>query len=530
MGVLAYGYKRPSAMANRPISMNKIKQIIRLYCGGIGSKKSNQITGVSRNVVKTYVRAFRSLGLTLEQVEAMDDFALNALFHPPSEESRLPDIARYERLQKWLPQIAKALRRKGMTLERQWQWYQSQDSDGYGRTQFYNYLRDYRKRSGFTMHLEHKVGEKVFVDFCGDKLSIVEEHTGEVRDVEVFVAILGCSQLTYVQAVLSQKKEDFIACCAASFDYFGGVPKAIVPDNLKAAVTKSSKYEPILNETFETFAEHYGTVILPARSYKPKDKALVENAVKLMYQRIYACLEDGPFTSLQALNAAILQALEQHNNAPLKGGESRRTLYEQEERSAMGPLPQHPYELRRVREHKVMKNGHVALHEDRHYYSVPYEYIGKQVRLIYDSSTVEIYYLYKLIARHPRNYRRNRYSTQAEHLATKHRFLAEWSPEFFISRGQQIAPEVGLFMERLMEAKSHPEQGYKACSGVLNLAKRVGGERLRGACTRALEFKAYSYFILEDILKKGLDALPEQEESLSTTPVHPNLRGRDYYK
>jgi transposase len=518
-------------MANKPISMSKIKQIIRCYCQGIGSKKTHQITGVSRNVIKLYVRKFQTLRLTLEEIEGYDDLALQQLFFPPKE-ATVPDEDRLTRLQALLPAISKSLRRKGMTLELQWQWYRQNDPNPYGRTQFYNYLAEYQRRNGFTMHLEHKAGEKLFVDYCGDKLSVVDEQSGEVKSVEVFVSILGCSQLTYVEAVWSQKKEDFITCCQHAFEYYGGVPAAVVPDNLKAAVTKSSKYEPILNETFETFAEHYSTVILPARSYKPKDKALVENAVKLVYQRIYTTVREQVFTSLEALNTAIWVALEKHNQAPLKGGDSRRTLFEQEEKIALHALPALPYELRKVRENRVMKNGHVALHEDRHYYSVPYEYIGKRVRLVYHSSQVDIYFQFTLLARHVRNYRRNRYTTNPEHLASKHRFLSEWTPEFFYSKAREIAPEVAQFVEKLMEAKAHPEQGYKACSGVLNLARRVGKERITIACRRALEYNAITYYILEDILRKGLDQLTPEELSQQqpTTPIHANLRGKQYYE
>lgn len=521
-------------MANKPIIMSKIRQIIRCYEQGYGSKKISSVTAVSRNSVRQYLKRYAVLKLTLQEIESKTDQELQDLFYGQQNPAPLPDTERFQRLHARLPEIVKTLRRKGMTLEKQWLEYLQYDPGGYCRTQFYNYLVEYRRRSGITMHIEHKAGDKMFVDFCGDKLQIVDARTGEVKEVEVFVAILGCSQLTYVEATSSQTKEDFIQCCRNTLEYFGGVPRAIVPDNLKAAVTKSSKYEPILNETFASFAEHYNTVILPARSYKPKDKALVENAVKLVYQRIYAELDSHThYTGLDMLNQAIRVALEQHNTAPLKQGDSRRMLFEQEERETLLALPELAYEIKKIRECKVMKNGHVGLHEDRHYYSVPYQYIGKGVRLIYNTSTVEIYCRFLLIATHPRNYRRNRYSTQNEHLASQHRFLSEWNTEYFIGRAKQISDEVALFIERLLESKAHPEQGYKACSGVLNLARRVGSERITGACKRAIEFQAYHYYILEDILKKGLDqATPEQDNSHlhKPTPAHDNLRGKTYYQ
>ena len=520
-------------MSNRPIIMSKLKQIIRCHSEGHGSKKISSITGVSRNVVRQYLKRFVILKITLEDVESKSEQELHELFHSQQNHQTLPDTERFQRLHTKLPDIVKALRRKGMTIEKQWLEYIGNDPGGYGRTQFYQYLIEYRRRSGITMHIEHKAGEKMFVDFCGDKLQIVDAQTGELKDVEVFVAILGCSQLTYVEATSSQTKEDFIQCCCNAFEYFGGVTKAIVPDNLKAAVTKSSKYEPILNETFATFAEHYNTIILPARSYKPKDKALVENAVKLVYQRIYAELDNSKlYIGLHLLNVAIKEALEKHNNAPLKQEESRRKLFDLEEKHTLLALPKLAYEMRKIRECKVMKNGHVALHEDRHYYSVPFQHIGKKVRLIYNTSTVDIYLQFRIIATHVRNYRRNRYSTQNEHLASQHRFLSEWNPEYFISKAKEISDEVALFITRLLESKAHPEQGYKACSGVLNLAKRVGTLRISGACKRAIEYEAYHYYMLEDILKKGLDKIdPAQENNhVKPTPTHDNVRGKSYYQ
>lgn len=516
-------------MPNKPISMSKLKQIIRLHFQGEALRAISQATATSRRTVREYLKKFISLRLTFDEAEALDDLKLHELFFPSIKTIKVPDQGRLDRLEAMLPALLKMSRQKGMTLERLWTHYLEKDPLGYSRTRFYLYLRDYTRRSCTTMHLEHKAGEKMFVDYCGDKLHLTDLATGELKDVEVFVAILGCSQFTYVEATSSQKKEDFIGSCRRALEYYGGAPRAIVPDNLKAAVTKSSKYEPLLNETFQTFGEHYSTVILPARAYKPKDKALVENAVRLVYQRIFTALAERVFHTLEDLNAAICAALEIHNNLPLKQGESRRVVFDTEEKQTLTPLPALPYELCTIKEHNVMKNGHVALHEDRHYYSVPYELIGKQVRLIYNSSKVQIYHQFRLVAVHVRSYRRNRYSTNADHLATKHRFLSEWNPEFFLEKAKAISPEVVLFIERLMESKQHPEQGYKACSGVLNLARRVGTQRITACCKRALEYHAISYNMLEDIVKKGLDKLDDKEED-TPAPSHANVRGKEYYQ
>lgn len=520
-------------MANKPIAMNKIKHILRLYRDGIGSKLSSTITGVSRNAIRQYINRFKQMELSFDELQKLEDDQIYRLFFPDAVQTSLPDLDRFKRLQALLPQINKALKKRGATIEAQWQWYIKGDPEGYQRTQFYNYLMQHRKRSGLSMVMEHKVGDKLFVDFAGEKLRVVDTNTGELREMEVFVAILGCSQLTYVRACESQKKEDFIDCCRHALEYFGGAPQAIVPDNLKSAVTKSSKYEPILNEMFSCFAEHYSTTILPARAFKPKDKSLVEGAVKLMYQRIYSKLGDPVCSGLKELNNQILPLLEDHNTAPLKGGDSRRKIFEEEEKPSLTALPEIAYEIKRIKECTVMKNGHVGLSEDRHFYSVPYGLTGKKVRLIYDSDDVEIFYQFKKVAAHKRSYKKNHYTTLKDHLASQHQFVAEWSPEFFLSKGKEISEDVHHFIDGLLSSKAHPEQGYKACLGVLNLGKRFGNARLIKACKRAIEYNAYNYFSVEDILKKGFDKLSEDEQNSlpkSSGPSHQNLRGRQYYQ
>jgi transposase len=291
--------------------------------------------------------------------------------------------------------------------------------------------------------MDHKAGDKLYVDFAGDKLSIIDKQTGEIQHVEVFVAILGASQLTYVEAVMSQQKEDFIGACEGAMLYYGGVPAAIVPDNLKSAVTKSSKYEPVLNESFADFAQHYSTTILPARAYKPRDKALVENAVRIMYTRIYTKIRGNNYFTLEELNAAIRIALEEHNSLLLTGRNySRRQQFEEVERSALAPLPPLRYELRKELFVTVMKNGHVSLNADKHYYSVPYRFIGKKVKLMYSRSIVEIYYHYERIAIHQRLKSPYNYTTDKEHLASAHRFVTDWTPERFLSWAGKIHEDV----------------------------------------------------------------------------------------
>jgi transposase len=380
--------------------------------------------------------------------------------------------------------------------------------------------------------MEHKAGDKLYVDFAGDKLEIINEQTGEVKPVEVFVAILGASQLTYVEAVMTQQKEDFIFACENALHYCGGVPQAIVPDNLKSAVSKSSKYEPTLNETFADFAEHYGTAILPARAYRPRDKALVENAVRIIYTRIYVKVKRQQYFTLQDLNLAILTALEEHNNAPLRGRNySRRQQFNEVEKNVLMPLPELRYELKKHQYATVAKNGHVGLSADKHYYSVPYRFIGKKVKLLYSRSSVEIFYNYERIALHERTKSAYRYTTQKDHMASTHRFVSEWTPERFTSWAAGIHEDVRLYVLKVLDRKQHPEQAYKSCMGILGFAKKVGNDRLIKACQRALGYGAYNYKTIQKILERELDLrdTPDETDQLQM-PFHDNIRGENYYQ
>ncbi|UKT64306.1 IS21 family transposase [Pedobacter mucosus] len=509
--------------------MSKIRQILRMYSQGRSKLSIATQVGVSRNTAKRYFSAFDSGGCTFEQINALNDKELEDFFGKSRE--RAPD-SRLLTLQRCFPGIDKELKRTGVTRVMLWEAYLKEFPNGFHYTQFCFYYNQWKSRVNPVMHLDHKAGDKLFVDFAGQKLSIVDQETGEVIDVEVFVAILGASQLTYVEAVLTQQKEDFISACENTFHYISGVSAAIVPDNLKAAVTKSNKYEPTLNETFADFADHYGTTILPARAYRPRDKALVEGAVKIAYSRIYAPLRKHVFHSLTELNAAILVALEVHNSQPLKGRNySRRLQFEEIEREALNPLPVLKYEFKKQHHATVMKNGHVNLGPDKHYYSVPFRFIGKKVKILYSRSNVEIFYHYERIAMHKRIKSPYSYTTDKDHMATTHKFVTDWTPDRFLEWASSIDEDVRLYILKILDRKQHPEQAYKSCVGILSFAKKAGNQRLINACRRALGFGIYSYKTIQTILERNLD---QYEESLFADelpmPSHDNIRGGDYYK
>ena len=497
-----------------------------MYHQGKGSKSIASTTRLSRTTVKKYIRQFNRLGFDYETFASQSDLELSERFQAgsPSREKTEKALA----LEAMLPDLIKQLKKKGFSQELVYNRYKEQYPDGYSLSHFKRFLRLYKSQMNPVMHMEHKAGDKLFIDFAGTKLSIEED--GVKREAEVFVAVLGCSQLTYVEAVLSQKKEDLVKACENALHYFGGSPLAIVPDNLRSAVTKGSRYEAVINDTFACFAEHYSCTVLPARVYKPRDKSLVEGAVKLVYRNIYTMMENRTFHDLRSLNEAIRVAVEIYNNRPFSHKtHSRRQLFEQIERDTLQDLPGYRYQIREQSDLTVNRNGHVRLGSENHFYSVPTKYIGRKVTLIYDKDKVDVYYRHILIASHERDMRPYLYSTLSEHLAPNHRYLMEWDADSFIRRGKEIDRDVAAYVEKVLEETGYPEKAYKSCSGILNLARKVGTERLAGACRYAYGLGQFGFRVIEDILEQGLDRLHIEEVS-GTLPAHENIRGSQYYQ
>lgn len=508
--------------------MSKLRQVLKLWFQGHNKLQVTKLTGVARNTVKKYLSVVEALSTTWEELNRLSDKDLDDLFC--KEPETVPDN-RLNLLLAFFKEHDKRLRQRGMTLLRLWELYRREHPAGFGHTAFYRHYHLWKRRVQPSMHIEHTAGDKMYVDFTGEKLPVLDEATGELKQAEVFVAILGASQLTYMEAVLSQRVEDFIGCCEHALQYFGGSPNAIVPDNLKSAVVKSSRYEPTLNENFEAFADHYGMTALPARAYKPKDKSLVEGAVKIMYNRIFVALSERPAMPLEALNNQVLSLLELHNTTPFKGRSySRREQFDELEKMALQPLPAKPYELRRSLHATVMKNGHVCLSVDKHYYSVPYGYISKKVRILFSVSEVEIFYKYERIATHRRVRSAHNYSTEASHMASQHQVQVAWNPDYFLSLARAIAPEVEQYISQVLLKKRHPEQAYKICNGILSFAKRIGHDRLIRACQRGHAYGLYSYRAIEDILQKGLDLTDPDDAQSIPMPSHDNIRGNHYYQ
>ena len=515
-------------MAGKIVSMYKLKQIISLKMQGQSRKSIAKAVATSKTTVKKYLQLIESNQWDCQWLLSIEDNELEALFNGPPQDVTL----RFADLQSMMTYFAKELERVGVNRWVLWGEYRNKHPDGYSYSQFCYYLQQYTKAKSSTMHFEHEPGDKLFIDYAGKKLHLVDAHTGEIIDVEVYIATLGYSQLTYVEASLNQQKESFIKSTENALLYFGGVPKVLVCDNLKSAVTKASKYEADLNNDFLDFANHYQTAVLPTRSAKPKDKAHVEKSVSIVYSRIYAKLRDRVLHTLPELNAAIREHLIEHNNTLFQGKDySRSQCFETDERAHLKPLASERYQLKEYSQVQVLKNSHVHVHKDKHYYSVPYRYIGEKVKIICTGSTVNIYYKTERIAVHSRDFRPYKYTTTKEHLPSTHQFVADWNPTKFITWAASIHPDVEQYIKKILDSRAYPEQTYRSCVGILSMEKKVGKERLIAACKRAEHFNIYNYKVISNILQNKLDVMSPEEENTSqmVLPFHENIRGAEYY-
>ena len=514
-------------MAAKKVDIMDIRQLLLLKAKGESNRSCEQLLGIHRNTINHYVRLFRGSGMAYEVLLGQGDKTLNELF----PESASVDTDRYKVLSGYFTHFEKELTKPGCTRQILWQEYLQNHPDGYGHSQFNEHFARWRDRVKSSGKLVHKAGDKVYFDYTGKKLHLTDKQTGEITGVEVFVGILPASHFTYVEASKSQKKEDFISSVNRCLYYFGGVPRSLVTDNLKSAVSKSSKYEPILNKSLRALAVHYQTSINPTRAFSPQDKALVEGAVKLVYQRIFYPLSQMTFFSIEELNRAIWEKLEAYNDYLMKQLEtSRRKQFFDIEKPYLTPLPSQPYEIREYKKAKVQKMGFVYLHQDKNYYSVPYRYIGVTVEVQYNSDEVEVYYKTQRIATHKRNYRKGAYTSKEEHLSSSHKFYQGWNPDFFLSWASKSGPNVEAYVGKLLHQADYPEIAYKQCLGVINLKTVHTDQRLENACRMALNQSRYGYHIIKNILENKMDT---KDTSPQTTEPHigehNNIRGAGFY-
>jgi len=515
-------------VANRKEKLSTIKEIVRMGVKyGFSARKIGRAHRISHTCAANYLARYRSLGIAWEEFETKTDAEVDCLF---KAEPKTVDN-RHEELEKQFPGFQMKLTKHGETLQRLWEEYRITRPDGFGYSQFCFHYQVWNNRLDVWMRMEHKAGDKMFVDFAGDKLQLTDRLTGKKKDVETFVAILGCSQLGYMEFLESQRKEDWIKGNGAAFNYFGGVTAAIVPDNLKSAVTRACRYEPWMNETYLDFARHYDTVILPARPRRYRDKALVEGFVRLVYQRVYAKMRDEVFYDIDEMNGRAWELLDEHNSRPFQQKEgSRRSRFEEIEKNTLKPLPATPFILKETQNSTAWQNYHVRLTEDEHWYSVPHRYAGKRLQVVYSASLVEIYLNRERIALHRRTFGRYQYTTLTEHMPAKHQFVVGMTPEKITGWAESIGLATRMMVEKIMSSRGHPQQGFNSSLGIIGLKKKYGSVQVEKACARALSFNAYGYGYVKSILEKGLEEIPVEQEEDNPLPSHENIRGSEYFQ
>jgi transposase len=505
--------------------MRQVREVLRLkHAAGLSERHIAAALGISRSTVAEYLRRAAVVGIIWPVPTELDDAALEGrLFSPPfavPESPRPPPD--------W-PRLHAELRRPGVTLLLLWEEYRSGQPAGYGYSRFCDLYRSWRAGVSPTMRQTHVAGERLFVDFAGQTAPITDPITGAVRQAQIFVAALGASNYTYAEARWSQGLADWIGCHVNALAFFGGVTRQIVCDNLKAGVTAASRYEPGINRTYQEMAVHYSTAIVPTRVRKPRDKAKVEVAVQVVERWILARLRHRRFFSLGELNAVIRELVDELNIRTMRRiGSSRHALFEAIEHSTLQPLPSEPFEYAEWKRCRAGLDYHIEVHG--HWYSVPYRLIREVLEARITDRTVEIFHHGVRVAVHVRSPMRHRHSTVPDHMPSAHRRYADWTPARLRREANQIGPATARLVELILTAKPHPEQGFRACLGILRLVRSYGAERVEAACQRGIEIGTRTYGSVVSILRNNLDRAYRPQPVPDVPPVqHGNIRGGSYY-
>lgn len=519
-------------MANKTITMLRLRRILQLKEQGFSNRRISGMLKLSRQTVDDYVNRLKQAEKSFKYLLELDDETLQVLAFQQPDVAVLND--KYTDLQSRLPGFAEDLKNRKTTRVILWEEYRQQVPEGYSRSQFCEHLGRYLESRKAVMHFEHSPAELMEFDFAGDPITYVDLQTGEIIKCVVLVCRLPCSGYTYIEALPSQQRPYLIASLCRALEYFGGVPFMVRTDNMKQFVKKTNRYEPSFDEYAQQWSLHYNTTLTATRVAKPRDKAGVESSVNTAYYRVYSPLRKAHFHSLAELNKAIAEKTRLLNHSKYQGRDySRHDKFISLEQPLLRPLPNEPFVPKSTRSAKVARNYHVMLGEDRHFYSLPYQYIAQQVSIVYDTENVEIYLNHQRIASHKRNYRKNGYSTIAEHMPSNHRhYMAQkgWDEEYFLKTSQTIGENTLAAMQVILKQKTFIEQTYRTCRGTLGLATKYGNDRLEAACARALFFNTkITYGALHNILEKSLDKQPLQTTLDFSLPEHDNLRGAGAY-
>lgn len=516
-------------MANKTTTMLQIRRILQLLEKGNSNRKTAALVGISRNTADIYIQRFKASKLSYTELLDYNDEQLSAVVY--NQESSSRKDSRYERLAPQLSTLVKELTRRGVTRLLLWQEYRQQDVDGYSYQQFCEHINTYLQVNSAVMHLNHKPGNKIEIDFAGGKMHYVDKRSGELIACPVLVAVFPFSGYTYAEAMVDMGLEHLIPALGRCLEYFGGTAEYVVSDNLKQMVKKSSRYEPVFTELAKQWSLHYNTTLLATRVAKPRDKSTVEKAVDIAYKRIYAPLRNHHFGSLCELDHHVKLQLEKHNDALFqKKDYSRKELFLQEEKHLLGSLPKDRFEVRYSVKAKVQKNYHVTLGQDWHHYSVPYQYIGKSTTIVYDSENVEVYIGQKRIAFHKRNMQKHDHSTLEHHMPEKHlkyKQACGYTADYFLEKASKVGPCFKQAVDHILNSRHFTEQTYNACLGLLRLQQQYSNDRLDKASQMAISLNMVTYTFIRTILVNNRDK--QLDIGPANIPKHDNIRGKQTY-
>lgn len=507
--------------------MRALREVMRMYRdNGLAVREVARLTGVARSTARDMISRFEKSGLAWPIPPETGDDEL---------ERRLYGVVGAKRGHRKLPEpdwsaVAREMKRKHMTLQVLWEEYIAQHPDGYRYSRYCDLFRGWEGRLPLVMRQKHGGGEKLFVDYAGDTVPVVvDRRTGEIRRAHLFVAVMGGSSLSFAHATWTEQMADWIDSHNAAFSFFGGVPQLLVPDNAKVAVIKACLFDPLVNRSYRDMAHHYGTAVLPARPRKPRDKAKVEACVRIVERWLLGRLRNQIFYSLAQVNTAIGECLNELNDKRVlrQFGKTRRQMFEDIDIPNLKPLPTEPWVHAEWKRCRVGLDYHIAC--QRHHYSVPCRYARREVEVRITARTVEVFLGSERIAVHMRGSGNGRHTTIPEHMPSSHRRYGDWTPARIREEATRIGPMMSLLVEKIIENRPHPEQGYRSCLGIIGLEKRFGAARLEAAALRALEVQARNYPSVKSILEKGLDRVPVPTSPEHEPILHPNIRGSGYY-
>ena len=512
-------------MARERLSMRKVREILRLkFDRELSDREISKSCSVSRSTVADYLDRFKTSGLSWPLSETINDSELDARLFPQAKG------AGCNRSMPAMEYLHGELKKKGVTLQLLWYEYKQQHPNGYQYSYFCDLYQKWSGKLDVSLRQHHKAGEKLFVDYAGQTVPVKNAETGEIIKAQIFIATLGSSNYTFVEATATQSLPDWIKSHTRAFEFFGGSPHILVPDNLKSGVTCPNRYEPDINPTYNEMAKHYGIAVIPARIRKPKDKAKVESAVKFVENRILAALRNHTFFSIGELNNVIAEKLTELNNLKFqKLDTTRYEMFIKTDKPALRPLPTRKYEYAEWKKARVNMDYHIEF--ERNCYSVPYQLLKEQVDIRYTNTIIEVFSKNKRVALHTRKFKQGGFTTNPDHMPKSHQQYLKWTPQRIVQWAYKSGPKTGQMVMGIMNSRRHQEQGFRACMGIMRLGKQYSDERLEKACEKAINIKSFTYKSVESILKQGLDKLPDCEDAGDAKSIeHTNIRGKNYYQ